>query len=712
MALRSSRARRGFWLASFPWRAKESAHRHFVNLQKFFSELKRRNVYRAAVGYAAIAWLLIQIATQILPFFEAPAWAVRLIIVVLLAGLPFALIWAWVFEFTPAGIVRTDDVPLDQSISQHTGRKLDFVIIGVLALAVALLLFDRFRPGATRQTSAAPAKSIAVLPFENMTSDKENAFFADGIQDDILTSLAKIGDLKVISRTSTLAYRTGTEARNLRQIGEALGVATILEGSVRRVGAQVAVTVQLIDAQNDRHIWANRYDRTISNALTLQGELAKEIAAALHATLSPEEKARVETKPTSNADAYVLYLRARQLEDGPDNLLRDFLQAEELLSQAIALDPGFALAYALRSQTRADIFHFHQAVESWKIKARLDALDALRLQPDGSESHFAMGLCHYWLESDYERALEQFAIAGRLAPNDTSAAFFVAAIRRRQGQWQEALEAFRRIEPLDPQNPNIVRNILFTNTALRNWPEAARAGERLAALAPDSVSSRVQAAYVDFWWKGSTEPLRAVLGKIPPEVDPDGVVTAARWDVALLDRDFDAAEAALQQCRLEEVSYLNGELTPKSFLQGALALARGDEAAAKGFLGAALVQVESAAREAPESAERHANLGLLYALLGRKDEAIAEGRRAVELKPESKDAFDGAIMNSALALIYARVGEAELALPLIERLLQTPGAVDSAVYSVTLNDLRFRWGWDPLRDNPRFQKLVASDGPR
>jgi len=678
-----------------------------VNLKKFLAELKRRNVYRAGVGYAAAAWLIIQISTQIFPFFEIPPWAVRLIIVLLAAGFPFALVWAWAFEITPEGIMRTEEVPLEKSIGRATGRKIDFVIIGVLALAVGVLLFDRFQPDRVPPKIGPPEKSIAVLPFDNMTNDPENAFFADGVQDDILTSLAKISDLKVISRTSTLPYRGNKDARNLREIGDALGVAAILEGSVRRDGAKVAVTVQLIDARSDRHIWANRYDRTISDALTLQGELAKEIAAALHANLSPEEKARVQTKPTNNPDAYVLYLRARQLEEGPDNLLQDFMEAEELLSQALTFDPNFALAYALRSQTRADIFHFHQAAESWKGKARLDALEALRLQPDGSEPHFAMGLCHYWLENDYERALEQFGIGGRLAPNDTSFAFFVAAIQRRQGKWQEALEGYRRIEPLDPQNPNIVRNILFTNTALRNWPDAARAAERLGAIAPDSVSSRVQAAYVDFWWKGTTETLRSVLADIPAEVDPDGVVTAARWDVALIDRDFAAAEAALTRCRLEELSYLNGELTPKSFLQGTLAAARGDDVAAKPFFEHALARFEKATREGPGSAERHANLGLLYALMGRKEEAIEEGKRAVEIKPEIKDAFDGAIMNCFLAFIYARVGEHDAALILVERLLQTPGAVDSALYSITPNDLRFRWGWDLMRDDPRFQKLIA-----
>ncbi|MDQ2919553.1 MAG: tetratricopeptide repeat protein, partial [Verrucomicrobiota bacterium] len=582
---------------------------------------------------------------------------------------------------------------------------IDYIIIAILTLTVSLLLFDRFRP---HRTLNGPAeKSIAVLPFENMTQDKENEFFADGIQDDILTSLSKISDLKVISRTSTMPYRGNKESRNLRQIGEALGVDNILEGSVRRADAQVAVTVQLLDARTDRHIWANRYDRTISNTLTLQGELAEEIARALKAKLSPEEKVRVETKPTDNAEAYLLFLRARELEQKPDTLLEDLLAAEKLVTEALALDPKFALAYALRARVRAYIFHFHQATDSWKNKARADADEALRLQPNGSETHFALGLCYYWLESDYERALAQFATAAELSPNDTKVPFFVAAIRRRQGQWQEALDLYHQVEKLDPQNPNVVRNILFTNTALRNWEEAAHASERMGKIAPASLGTRIQAAYVDFWGNGTTKSLQDLLGTIPAGTDPDGAVTAARWDVAMINRDFVAAETVLRESHVDEVSYLNGELTPKDLLFGLLFLTKGDTAAAQPFLEAARKRLENASHEAPESAERHANLGLLYAFTGQKDSAIAEGRKAVELKPESKDAFDGAIMNCCLALIYTRVGETNQALELLERLGQTPGAVDSTLYSVTASDLRYRFSWDPLRNEPRFQHLLG-----
>jgi len=673
----------------------------------FFAELKRRHVYRASVIYVMASWLLIQVATQVFPFFEIPNWVIRLIIAILVLGFPVALALAWAFEITPEGIVKTDDIAAAKSRRWKTGRRLSFVIISLLASAIVFLLL--LRSGLLHQpkpSAGIPDKSIAVLPFENIGDDKENAFFADGIQDDILTSLAKIGDLKVISRTSVMQYR-GVVNRNTREIGGALGVATLLEGSVRRERKHVVVNVQLIDARHDRHIWANRYDRTLEDSLGLQGELATEIAHTLHATLSPQEEKQVARKPTTNADAYVLYLRAFELEHRPDTLLQDYRTADELYTQAIALDPAFALAHARLASTSAEIFHFHEPLDSWKTKARSEAAEALRLQPDLAEAHFALGQCLYWMDQNYEAALDELAIAARFAPNNADVGVLVASIQRRQGRWQESLDAYQRIEKLDPQNPNIVRNLVFTNTALRRWPEAARAAERLRTMAPDSLVAKIQAGYVDFWWKGNTDLLKNLLAPIPVGTDPDGIVTSCRWEAAMIDRDFNAAENVLETSPLETFDYLNGGLTPKTFLAGCVPLARRDGAAAAPFFEQARAKFEAAAKESPNIAECHANLGLVDAFLGRKEDAIREGRRAVELKPESKDAFDGAIISCYLALIYARVGEPDLALPLIERLLKTPGAVDSADYSITRNDLKMRWEWDPIRSDPRFQNLIA-----
>jgi len=673
-----------------------------MDLRNFFAELKRRNVYRAAVLYGMVSWLLTQIATQVFPFFEIPNSTVRFVVIALAAGFPIAMLVAWLYELTPEGFVRTEDV--DLTTRKGMARKWDFVIIGALLLVIVMLIYQRF-PFRAESGEAIPEKSIAVLPFANFSDDKENAFFADGIQDDILTSLAEIGGLRVISRSSVMQFRDPA-VRNLREIGKVLGVANVLEGSVRRAGDRVVINVQLIDALHDRHLWANRYDRTLVDSLGLQGELAAEIADALRVTLSPKEKARVETKPTESADAYVFYLRANQIERNPDTLLEDYKVAEELYRKAIALDPKFALAHARLASTRAAIFHFYEPLDSWKTNARAEAETALQLQQNLAEAHLALGQCIYWIDQDYDRALAEFDIASRLSPNNSEVGVLIASIKRRQGRWQESLESFQKIGRLDPQNPNIVRNLVFTNTALRRWKNAAEWAEKMRAMAPASLVAKTQSGYIDFWWKGDTHLLKSILDQLPSGVDPDGVLTSCRWDLAMIERDYAAAKRALDTSPLNEISYTNSGSTPKTFLEGCVYLGQGDNENAQKAFEKARPSFEALVKEAPLSADRHANLGWLYAFMGRREDAIREGQRAVELKPESKDAFDGAIMNCYLALIYARVGEKDLALPLIERLLKTPGAVDSVDYSITLNDLKFRWEWDPLRGDPRFQKLI------
>jgi serine/threonine-protein kinase len=581
-----------------------------------------------------------------------------------------------------------------------------YLLIAAAALLIAVGSFGvwlYFKQAAV--TSLVAEKTIAVLPFQNFSPDKDNAFFADGVQDDILTSLAKIKDLRVTSRSSVMKFRDVAE-QNLRQISKALGVANVLEGSVRREGDRVVVNVQLIDAHSARQIWANRYDRTLADSLGLQGELASEIADALRATLSTDEQARVTAKPTQNPDAYVFYLRANQLSRNPDTLLEDYKTAEQLYLQAIALDPDFALAHARLASVCAEIFHYYEPTEDWKTKARTEAQIALRLQPNLAEGHFALGQCIYWMDQDYDRALEQFDIAARLSPSDGDIARLIAAIKRRQGKWKESLEEYEQVAKLDPQNPNTVRELIFTNTAMRRWPEAARWVEQLRAMAPASIVAKVQRGYVEFWWKGDTGLLKSLLNQVPPGVDPDGGVTSVRWDIAMLDRDYAAARRVIDASTAKELSYTGEASTPRAFFEGCIALAQGDIVVAQKYFQDAQPVFEDAVKEAPLSAIRHANLGWLYAFMGRKEDAIREGRRAVELKPESKDAVDGVIVNCYLALIYARVGEKDLAFPLLQRLLKTPGSVDSVDYSITISDLKHRWEWDPIRSDPRFQKLL------
>jgi serine/threonine-protein kinase len=551
-----------------------------------------------------------------------------------------------------------------------------------------------------------PEKSIAVLPFENRSDDKQNAYFADGVQNEILTDLAKIADLRVISRTSVMQYKSGA-ARNLREIGQQLGVTHVLEGSVQRSGNRVRVNAQLIDARSDTHQWAEHYDRDLADVFAIQSEIAKAIADQLQAKLSPQEKARVEEIPTRNTEAYSFYLRANQIERNPDTLLEDYKAAEQLYMQAISLDPNFALAHARLASVCAEIFHYYEPTDSWRSKARTEAETALRLQPDLAEAHFALGQCIYWIDQDYERALEQFDIASRLSPSNGDIGRLIAAIKRRQGKWQQSLEEYERVAKIDPQNPNTIRELVYTNTAMRRWPEAARWAKKMRAMAPASLVAKIQSGYVDFWWKGDTQLLKALVDQVPAGIDPDGGVTASRWDVAMLRRDYSAAQKVLETSSANELSYTTAGTTPKIFFEGCIYLAQGDNVNAQKAFEQARPIFEASVKEAPASADRHAILGWLYAFMGRKEDAIREGQRGVELKPESKDAVDGAIMNCYLALIYARVGERNLALPLIDRLLKTPGAVDSADYSITINDLKYRWEWDPIRNDPRFQEFIA-----
>src|SRR5437867_3715274 len=337
------------------------------------------------------------------------------------------------------------------------------------AASLSIWFYSWQTPGA----SSAEEKSIAVLPFENFSPEKDNAFFADGIQDDILTSLAKIKDLRVISRSSVMAFREAA-AQNLPHIGRKLGVANILAGSVRKEGDRVVLNVQLIDTRNNRQIWANRYDRTAADSLGLQGELATEIADTLRATLSEDEKALATTKPTQNADAYVFYLRANQISKNPDTLLEGYKTAEQLYTQAIELDPNFALAHARLASVCAEVFRYYEPTEAWRTKARAEAEAALRLQPNLPEAHLALGQCIYWMDQDYDRALEQFEIASRLSPSNADTRRLIAAIERRQGKWQEALAAYKQVAKLDPQNPSTARELMYTNSSMRRWPEAAR----------------------------------------------------------------------------------------------------------------------------------------------------------------------------------------------------------------------------------------------
>src|SRR4029453_16571797 len=392
----------------------------------FFEELQRRKVYRVAAAYIIVAGFIIQIGSAVFPAWELPNWTLRLVVVLLLIGFPIALILSWAYDVTAEGIRATPTVSVPGT---HRRRNL-ILLIATGVIVSALAGFFLWPRASARKID----KSIAVLPFQNLSDEKENAYFADGMQEDILTNLSKIGDLKVISRMSVMSYR-GEGMRNAREIGKALGVATLLEGSVRRIGNRVRVNVQLIDANNDEHIWAEDYDRDLTDVFAIQTDLAQKIASALQAKLSPTEKARLDNRPTQNPDAYLVFVQAHDYASRPDRFVDTSLKAAELFEQATKLDPSFALAFAGLSTVESWIYHSFDPTPVHRDKARLSANESLRLQPDLPEGHLALGFSYYYGDRDYDRALKEMEIAKRDLPNEAEAYSAIAAIQRRQGKW-------------------------------------------------------------------------------------------------------------------------------------------------------------------------------------------------------------------------------------------------------------------------------------
>src|SRR5437667_3435253 len=423
-----------------------------MNPKNFFGELKRRNVYKVAIAYAVVAWFLMQVASQIFPFFEIPNWAVRLVVLLLVIGFPVAVILAWAFELTPEGIKRAEDVDLSPTLTRKTGRKLDFFIIAVLLLVIAILVFQRLHPKVSPTVSSALEKSIAVLPFDNLSRDPDNAYFSDGIQDEILTKLAGIGDLKVISRKSTAKYKSTPE--DLKTVARELGVVTVLEGSVQRAGDKVRVNVQLLDARVDTHLWAKSYDRDLKDVFTVESEVAQEIADTLQAKLSPSQSNALAAAPTRDTEAYDLFLKGEYEEHQAESALSaDLVDHDEMFHrQALARDQNFALGYARLTCSELQRHWFISNVTSAElaeVKSNIDR--ALAIAPALPDAHLALVLFYYFGYRDYDPALRELDRALELQPNNANARFLYAWIYRRRGEWKRSLAELDRAAELDPR---------------------------------------------------------------------------------------------------------------------------------------------------------------------------------------------------------------------------------------------------------------------
>jgi len=650
----------------------------------FFDEVKRRKVYRVAAAYIIAAGGAIQLASASFPAWELPNWALRLVIVLLLLGFPIALMLAWAYDITAQGVQVT---PTTAAHGRHRRRNVIMLVASGVIISAAAGFF--LLPGVSARKID---KSIAVLPFENLSDEKENAYFADGIQDDVLTNLSKIGDLKVISRTSVMPYRG--KASNVREIGKALGVGTILEGSVRRIGNRVRVNVQLINADTDEHLWAEDYDRDLTDVFAIQTDLAQQIVRELQAKLSPMEKAQIERKPTENSEAYLAFLQAHDLFTRMDKFRSNTEKAEQLFEKATKLDPNFAAAFAGLAWVEDWMYHDFDPTPARKEKARTAAATAIRLQPDLPEAHLALGFYHYYCERDYRAALDEFAIAKRSLPNSAEVYMAIGAIERRQGKWAESTVNLEKAASLSPMDAWVLENLADNYYANRDFETADKLFDRAIEAAPNSLGARAQKAQLAVDWKGDLSVMEKELAKMPPGVDPDGLVTFARVQLLLLQRKFPDALALLKQSPQDVFHF-----KPRELFDGAIYIFLNDKERAHSAFERARPIAEKALRESPDDAPRHVTLGMILAGLGKKDAAIAEGKRAVELLPESQDALDGPKTTVALAQIYAWTGESDQALQLLDRSLSTPNGV-------TVPFLRLDPMWDPLRSDPRFQALI------
>jgi len=574
-------------------------------------------------------------------------------------------------------------------------------LLALAAIVAGIAMFFRNR---VQLTLPPPGKSIAVLPFENLSEEKANEFFADGVQDEILTGLSRVADLKVISRTSVMQYKTGAK-RNLREIGATLGVAHVLEGTVQRAGGRVRVSAQLIDARTDSHLWAERYDRDVADVFAIESELAGKIVAQLQAKISPSEKAAIEQKPTTDLVAHDLYIQAKTLiaTSAFSTPARESLtEAVRLLNQAIERDPAFALAYYQLAQAH-DQFYFggidHTPARLAMADAAIESLT--RLRPNSGEVHLAVAKHLYWGYLDYDHAREELRVAQKSLPNDPLSFEILGFIDRRQGRWAESTKNLERAIELDPQNGGFLKQLADSYVCLRQYVDAERVLDRAIAVASKDSNMRAYRASIELEWHADPNPLSSTIRGITAQDSREGQNIAQLWlRVSLCDRDVDGASRALAALPIAGC-YDDWIPFPRASCEGVVAQMKGDKAAARAAFTTARNEAAKLIADQPEYAEALCVLGMADAALGNKEDAIREGRRAAEIVPVSKNAIEGALFIRYLAVIYAWTGEKDLAFEQLTVAAKLPGFV-------SYGELRLHPYWDPLRGDPRFEKIVAS----
>jgi TolB-like protein/tetratricopeptide (TPR) repeat protein len=674
-----------------------------VNPAKFLTELKRRNVYRAAVAYGVVAWFLTQLTTQVFPFFEIPNSAVRFVVVTLAVGFPIAMLLAWIYEFTPEGIVRTEDLDPAQarSVERFTGRILDFIIIGVLLLAIAMLIVGR-RPFYRQTGESISQKSIAVLPFENLSRDPDNAYFATGIQDEILTRIAKIGALKVISRVSTKQYSSRPD--NLSEIAHQLGVVNILEGSVQRAADQVHVNVQLISAATDEHLWAESYDRKLENIFGVEAEVATAVAAALKAKLTGAEQYALEQKPTNNPEAYDAYLRGIALS-GEAGTVDDISKSIQPFEEAVRLDSNFAIAWAMLARLHSLWYFGVEAKPSVREAAQKSLETALRLQPDLAEVQLAQAFYQYWVLDDYEGACPSFERLLAKLPNDTDIPQTLVLITLTQGRWGESRAYVEKAIELNPRERWLRLQAAYVCATTRDFIAAVRYYDEALRVWPDEAFLIAGKASV-YQSLGDLDRADALLKKLHPTVKNNAGLNEIYYQ-AKLRRSYPDTIELLRSLLAQAGS--PPALTRNSYLRylGDLQRLSGDVANANTSYSQARNELEQALKEQPHyAASIYEHLARVCAGLGDSQLAMQYVERAISLKPASKDASEGPRYEETHARIAARFGQKDLAISILAHLLTIP-------YEDPITPARLRLDpdFDPLRGDPGFEKL-ASTAPK